>query len=88
MIGIRFSTRFFLCRPGPIRLPLRARREMGPIWLPLGPWGGDCSPLPSRSRSCSIHRRRRTALTLTPVIDRAEVKPPNKRRVDFVQPEF
>jgi len=88
MIDIRPPTRLFVRRSWPITLPVRARREMSPIWGPLGPLRVAFSPFRNPLQPHSIRRRQRTALTLTPVIDRAEVKTPNKRRVDFVQPEF
>ena len=88
MIGIHPATRSFVPRPLPIRLPVRVRGEIGQIRAPSDTFRVRLWSRQPAVRAHLIQYRRRTALTLLAAIDQAEVKNPNRRTADFVQPEF
>ena len=88
MIGIRFSTRFFIRRPSPIKPPVRAQREIGPI---LSRFTTPREPIlrrMNRHQPNQIQLRQRPARSQPAATDRPEEKNPNQGPRDFVQPEF
>ena len=88
MIDISFSRRFFVRRPCPIRLPVRARREINPILCRFTTPREPILRRMNRHQPNQIQLRQRPARSQPAATDRPEEKNPNQGPRDFVQPEF